>query len=63
MRCTDKFWIELKASVNPKRRMLVPIWGPIQCVCASAVQPKMNIPIGQMIIPIWVRTSYQVNAR
>lgn len=49
---TDKFWIELKASVRPNSSTAVPICGPIQCVCAWAVQPRMKIPMGQIIMPI-----------
>lgn len=42
----------LNVNINPYEKMMLPIIGPIQCVCACAVQPKMRRPMGKMIMPI-----------
>lgn len=54
--------MELKQSMSPYEKMILPIIGPIQCVCACAVQPKMKRPTGKMIMPICQAQASQFGA-
>lgn len=52
------FGADYSPSIRPKHVIVYPIWTAIQCTSACAVQPKISRPIGMMIMPICVRTSW-----